>query len=139
MIDLMVLYSLTFLGVPYRWGGENPMEGYDCSGFLQEILSSVGLDPPGDQTAQTLYNSLSKKDWRSGLGKGSILFFGSSREHISHVALCVDVEGETMIEAGGGNSSITSVFYASKHNAFIRLRPISNRTDLVAVLKPGKE
>ena len=53
-------YAKLFIGKPYLWGGEGP-EGYDCSGFIQEVLSCIGLDPKGDQTAQGLYNYFSRK------------------------------------------------------------------------------
>ena len=31
------------LGTPYRWGGDDPILGFDCSGFIVEILKSVGV------------------------------------------------------------------------------------------------
>ena len=40
--ELMIEYSKTFIGKPYRWGGEGVL-GFDCSGFIQEVLRCVGL------------------------------------------------------------------------------------------------
>jgi cell wall-associated NlpC family hydrolase len=54
-MDLLIQYAMSFIGVPYRWGGSNPITGFDCSGLVQEILKSVYMDPPGDQTAEALY------------------------------------------------------------------------------------
>ena len=47
-------YAKSFIGKPYSWAGETPMGGFDCSGLVQTILRSVGLDPAGDQSAQAL-------------------------------------------------------------------------------------
>jgi len=130
MIEAMLLYAKLFIGTPYIWGGNGPY--FDCSGFAQEVLASVGVDPVGDQTAQSLYYHLKKKDWPSQLGEGSVLFYGKSRKDITHVAIAIDAH--TMIECGGGDSSVTSIATAIKKGAMVRVRPL--RTDFVAILKP---
>ena len=130
MIAIMLMYAKLFVGQPYIWGGNGPY--FDCSGFTQEVLAGVGIDPPGDQTAQALYAHLKKKGWPSKLAKGSILFYGLSRDKINHVAIAIG--DKLMIEAGGGDSSIRTVEDAIIKGAMVRIRPL--RTNFVAVLKP---
>lgn len=129
---LMIEYSKRFLLLPYLWGGNHPAQGYDCSGFIQEVLAAVGLDPAGDQTAQTLYNLLKQGSFKEEMGPGAILFFGASKHQITHVALQID--GFHMIEAGSGRATTRNVQDAIRDHAFIRIRPISNRSDLVSGL-----
>lgn len=135
-LGVVLNYSTMFIGLPYIWGGSHPSQGYDCSGLVQEILASVGFDPIGDQTAQTLYNSLLNSCIL--LGKvpqaGAILFFGSSLNEITHVAFAID--DRHMIEAGGGGSTSKTVKDAIGQGAFVRVRPIASRKDLVACLLP---
>ena len=57
LIDILSKY----LKVPYIWGGADPEKGLDCSGLVQLILEKLNLDPPGDQTAHTLYNYFSTR------------------------------------------------------------------------------
>jgi len=39
--------ALSFLGVPYRFGGDDPGRGFDCSGLVRHVARSVlGLDLP---------------------------------------------------------------------------------------------
>ena len=41
-----------------------------------------------------------------------------------------------MLESGGGNSKTTSVEIAKRIGACVRVKPIFNRTDLVAIIRP---
>jgi len=133
-MEIVISYAMTFLGIQYRWGGDDPILGYDCSGFVQEVLSAFGADPKGDQTADGLYRIFKKDpDATETLAAGSLLFFGSERR-ITHVALAID--RYRMIEAGGGGSKCKSIEAAAACNAFIRIRPINNRKDLVTAILP---
>lgn len=126
-------YSQCFIGTKYKWGGESADEGFDCSGFVQEALSSVGLDPRGDQTAQALRDVLSaKKDWETkhiekseykdlvkSLKYGDILFYTGSSPRIIHVAFYLG--SERIIEAGGEGSRPTT-------KGMVRVRHLSYRS-----------
>jgi len=132
---LLTDYALKFVGLPYKWGGSHPLEGYDCSGIVQEILSSVGLDPPGDQSAQNLYNYFQGgKSTVDKWGPGALAFFGASVTKITHVAFCLDQN--RMLEAGGGDRSIQFAEDAIDKMAMVRIRLIRSRADLVSVLMP---
>lgn len=136
-VEIAVDYAKRFIGRPYIWGGSHPSLGYDCSGFVQEILASVGFDPKGDQTAQTLFDHFQSIDKITPIAKpetAAILFFGNSTRKITHVSFAIDELH--MIEAGGGGSKTLTVKDAVKDEAFIRIRPIFNRKDLVACLLP---
>ena len=110
------------------------MTGYDCSGFIQEVLASAGLDPPGDQTAQSLFEHFSKDGRWNRYQAGSLAFYGKDARHVTHVAMMIDKY--RVIEAGGGGSNVTNTQAAARADAFIRVRHISHRKDLVAVLFP---
>lgn len=134
-LEMMVTYAQYFIKTPYVWGGNN-FSGYDCSGFVQEALASIGLDPKGDQSAQTLYDYFSTR-WDERINRGSLLFFGRSKREITHTAIAVSKN--FMIEAGGGGHLITNESTARAANAFIRIRPIDMRKDLIAGLFPREE
>jgi cell wall-associated NlpC family hydrolase len=136
-IELLVQYAFCFVGTPYRWGGDYPT-GYDCSGFAQEVLRGVGWDIPGDQTSQQLFDYF-KTRWfiSKEAQKGSLLFFGRTHERISHVAIALDEIH--MIEAGGGDSTTIDLKSAENKNAFVRVRPINNRRDLILAMYPTEQ
>jgi len=135
-MDFLLREALQYLGVPYKWGGSNPIEGFDCSGFIQWLLMSVGIDPPGDQTAQGLFNHFEKLNGVSSVTKAGVLcFYGESVAKITHVALCISPY--QIIEAGGGNSLTLTKADAEKQNACVRIRHIGARKDLVAKIYPS--
>lgn len=134
-LDLLKAYALSFLATPYFWGGDDPMSGFDCSGFVSELLRASGVVPHNFRTnAQGLFNFLKSKASATQPQLGAIAFFGKSVNEISHVGFCLD--GVTMIEAGGGGSSTTDEAAASIQNAFVRLRPTRFRKDFLFAVMP---
>lgn len=136
---MMVNYLMQFVGTPYLWAGNNPIEGFDCSGLINEGLRSEGiLGPHEDLTSQGIFDRL-KNGYKAfspdiyRIQKNDLLFFGSSPVSITHVAIAYD--DRIMLEAGGGDSSCDSIEKAKEMGAFVRLRPISMRKDIVATVR----
>jgi peptidoglycan DL-endopeptidase CwlO len=61
-----------YLGIPYRWGGESPSTGFDCSGFVYYVFSRVGVSLPRVVSAQYQVGSPVP---RRNLRPGDIVFF----------------------------------------------------------------
>jgi len=70
------------VGVPYRWGGESPTSGFDCSGLVRWAYGRVGIDVPHNSYA--LY-SVGRRVDEERMEPGDVLFF----EGLGHVALYV--------------------------------------------------
>lgn len=140
-------YMMSFVGRPYRWGGANPISGFDCSGMCQELLESIGQDPPGDQTAQGLYDIFKQhgtvcmaKDFKRGgihpgLQIGAFAFYGTNEKTISHVTALVN--NWLCIGANGGGHKTIDLLSADRADAFVKMRPIDYRKDLIAVVLPN--
>lgn len=130
-------YLLSFLGTPYRWGGDDPMTGIDCSGLVLEFLKAAGVyREKQDMTAQDIYRYLlnfNKAFVTKQPDTLCIVFYGKSVTEITHVAVCLSPM--LMIEAGGGGSKVVDAKAAADANAFVRIRPIDHRSDIVATLK----
>lgn len=131
----LIEYAKSFLHVPYRWGGNTPLNGMDCSGFVQAVLASIGMDPPGRDTAQSLYAFFSI----NGIivpkpVPGALLFYGSAIDRVNHVAFAINEH--LMIEAGGGDQTTLTKEVADKQNALVRIRPYNRRLDIVKICLP---
>lgn len=75
-----------FVGIPYRWGGENVVDGMDCSGFVRAVYNLCGLSIPRNSRDQYKAGDPVLKD---NLRDGDLVFFGSSADNINHVGIYV--------------------------------------------------
>jgi cell wall-associated NlpC family hydrolase len=75
-----------FVGIPYRWGGENVVDGMDCSGFVRAVYNLCGLSIPRTSRDQFKAGEYVAKE---ALQDGDLVFFGSSEDAINHVGIYV--------------------------------------------------
>ena len=127
-------YAMSFLGVPYIWGGNNRLSGMDCSGFVCELLRSAGEIGPEDLSAQGIYDKLHLTGSLDSYSPGSLAFYGQSVTQITHVGFLIDKY--RIIEAAGGGRECDTFEEAKARGAMVRIRPIKYRKDLVAMVKP---
>ena len=74
------------IGTPYRYGGNDPRRGFDCSGLVTFVHAQEGISVP--RTAAAQYAAARKVD-RDDLQAGDLVFFRlvpGSRE-VSHVGV----------------------------------------------------
>jgi cell wall-associated NlpC family hydrolase len=130
----LVNLALKLVGCPYIWGGSNPWTGFDCSGFVVWVYQVFGLLPSGDWTAQELYERfLAKLPQYSGPAlSGDLVFYGHSRQVISHVML--QVTPELVVGASGGDHTCLTVEGARRRGAMVKVKPLHYRSDLVGLL-----
>jgi len=85
--DELVTTAQRFLGVPYRWGGEDRKNGFDCSGLTMVSYRLNGLNLPRN----------SRMQYRAGrhvaqreLQKGDLVFFATKGgKRVTHVGMYV--------------------------------------------------
>lgn len=116
-----------FLGTPYRWGGDDPMAGFDCSGFVIECLKSVGLlSREGDWTAHQLIKMFAGQVVPEPEEGAIVFFWNREGTKVIHTEICLD--NELAIGASGGGSNTGTNQDAIDQNAYIKIRPIEGRS-----------
>jgi cell wall-associated NlpC family hydrolase len=91
-------FGAKFVGVPYKYAGQSPSTGFDCSGFTSYVLKGFGVTLSPASAAQATTGT------RVPLNRaqpGDLLFFGDSESKIQHVALIVknDKNGITCVHS----------------------------------------
>lgn len=83
----IVLYALGLLNIDYRFGGNNPDAGLDCSGMTAYIYrEALGIKLPHNAAQQSrLGASVNKKD----LQPGDLIFFNTNGKSASHVGVYI--------------------------------------------------
>ena len=95
-------YAKTFVGrYPYKWGGDSPQTGFDCSGLTSYIYRQYGKVIP--RTAEAQYLAFRKvrngKAWR-----GDLVFFHDNKGYVYHVGIYEG--GGTLVAAADPHDGI---------------------------------
>jgi len=124
--ELAVEALIMHMGLPYKWGGNDPMAGFDCSGLMVEVLQTVGLMGSGsDDTADGLSRMFNETEV---FQPGVMVFWDWNKDgRIDHVEMIahVDDDGEIYtVGASGGDNSTSSVQAAIMADAYVKMRPL---------------
>jgi cell wall-associated NlpC family hydrolase len=81
----MALNALSVIGIDYRYGGNDPETGFDCSGMVRHVVrNALGLDLP--RTAREMAQ-IGKRIPLDDLKPGDLVFFNTMRRAFSHVGI----------------------------------------------------
>jgi cell wall-associated NlpC family hydrolase len=135
-LELLKTYAVSLVGVPYKYGGDNPISGFDCSGLVSELCRASGLVPWSyRENAQQIYTRFSRLYRTTPYpALGDISFYGASEALITHVAFCLDTY--SILEAGGGDERTLYPSVAAQQDAFVRIRPWNYRKFQPIILRP---
>lgn len=104
--DAVVREARSWLGVPYRYGG-NDRAGVDCSGLVcRTFVEGAGIKLPRTAAEQQAFCAPIK---RNKVRRADLVFFTSAakgRGRVSHVGIMVD--GEAFIHASSSRGVIVS-------------------------------
>jgi len=83
--EIIAHYAIQSLGLPYKWGGQSPKTGFDCSGLASYTYKKAGIILPRTAKAQ-LGNGRSVE--KNKLQVGDLVFFkGPEKKGGLHVGI----------------------------------------------------
>ena len=82
----VVDYGKKFIGTTYKYAGQSPKTGFDCSGFTSYVLKEFGVSA---SPASAIQATEGRAVALEKVMPGDLIFFGESKRKISHVGLVV--------------------------------------------------
>lgn len=91
------------MGIKYRWGGNTPREGFDCSGFTKFAHNYLNVKIPRTAAEQSRASrTISRRDLRPG----DMIFFKTTGSRVNHVGIYLG-DGRFIHAASGGGKVMT--------------------------------
>ena len=85
--NAVLMRALSLVGTPYRWGGDTPEGGFDCSGLVNYVYRDM-LDLRLPRTSRQLAAWQGPRIATDRLAPADLVFFGSDGD-VSHVGIYV--------------------------------------------------
>jgi cell wall-associated NlpC family hydrolase len=119
-----LLQALLTLGVDYRYGGNSPATGFDCSGLVAHVYQQAwGIRLPRDTKAQSQAGvpvSLAE------LQAGDLVFYDTQKRPYSHVGIYLG-DGRFVHAPKSGAQvrveSLKGAYWAQRFNGARRIEP----------------
>ncbi|MDQ3038221.1 MAG: C40 family peptidase [Pseudomonadota bacterium] len=85
--NAVLMRAISLVGTPYRYGGNTPEGGFDCSGLVTYVYRDM-LDLRLPRTSRELAQAQGPRIAMAQLAGGDLVFFGEGDE-VSHVGIYV--------------------------------------------------
>jgi cell wall-associated NlpC family hydrolase len=125
--ETLINNAMQLIGVRYRWGGNTPQSGLDCSGFVRYVFNDTFgfLLPRKSAQMSKVGLQIGKEE----LQPGDLVFFNTMRHAFSHVGIYVG--DNKFIHAPSRGKSIrvddmTKIYWEKRYNGARRLDNTNN-------------
>lgn len=117
----LVLHAHRQIGVPYRYGGSSPQQGFDCSGFVRYVYKQAGIVLPRTTEAMSEIGVALRK---SELEPGDLVFFDTRRKPFSHVGMYLGEQRFIHAPASGGVVQLVDMRAHYWHTRYVGARRV---------------
>jgi cell wall-associated NlpC family hydrolase len=118
----LAIHAIGLVGVPYKWGGNTPAGGFDCSGLVVYVAyRAKGLKLPRTVAEMSRYGRDVDTDQRL---PGDLVFFNTTGHPFSHVGIYVGKNRFVHAPNEGGTvriESLLSSYWAPRLTSIRRL------------------
>ncbi|WP_342618244.1 C40 family peptidase [Rhodoferax sp. GW822-FHT02A01] len=116
----VTLYAISLVGTPYRWGGNTPASGFDCSGLIGYVYKTrAGIYAPRTTSALV--------DWGQPVPPGSLrsgdLVVFAQKGTVNHAGIYVGEGRFVHAPSSGGEvrlDSLSSIYWSRQPVSYRR-------------------
>ncbi|WP_322033042.1 C40 family peptidase [Paraburkholderia sp. J76] len=118
------IQAMGLVGTPYRWGGNTPDSGFDCSGLVKYVLArSASVDLPRTTAEMSTRGETVEPD---EIASGDLVFFNTTGRPHSHVGIYVGNLRFVNAPSTGGTvrlDYLTNPYWAKRFDGIRRMAP----------------
>ena len=116
--------ALGLVGTPYRWGGNTPDSGFDCSGLIKYVYNdAAGISLP--RTTREMIVMQAQNIDQDKLQTGDLLFFATNGgSQVSHAGIYVGEGRFVHAPATGGTVKLDSLNKAYWQKAYLNAKRV---------------
>lgn len=85
-VTSLISTAKTYIGAPYKYGGNSIKTGIDCSAYTQLVFRENGTSIPRDTVSQYKLGTAVSK---ANLKAGDLVFFNTTGKRVSHVGIYI--------------------------------------------------
>jgi hypothetical protein len=118
------IQAMSLVGVPYRWGGNTPDAGFDCSGLVRYVVDRAASVNLPRTTADM--SSRGESVEPDGIAPGDLIFFNTTGRPHSHVGIYVGKLRFVNAPSTGGTvrlDYLTNPYWAKRFDGIRRVAP----------------
>lgn len=133
-VDNVLQTAFSQIGNPYRYGGNSPETGFDCSGFVRWVYKQHDVELPRTSGSMLGVGSSVARD---ELRPGDLVFFG--RKRVSHVGIYTGDEKYIHSPRTGKSIQESALDDRGRGERFLGARRIINNEGASAVSESLKQ
>ncbi|WP_338523013.1 C40 family peptidase [Pseudomonas batumici] len=116
--------ALGLVGTPYRWGGNTPDSGFDCSGLISYVYRDMaGINLPRSTREMIVMRAPNVP--QNALQTGDLIFFATSGgSQVSHAGIYVGEGRFVHAPATGGTVKLDSLSKAYWQHAYLNAKRV---------------
>lgn len=115
IVKKLTSYAQSLIGSPYKYGGNSPISGFDCSGFVGHVFQhSANLSLPRNAQQISRHGTPVKA---SQLREGDLVFYNTNNQAYSHVGIYLGNDRFIHAPSSGGSVRVEdmAMAYWKKH------------------------
>lgn len=116
--------ALGLVGTPYRWGGNTPDSGFDCSGLIGYVYrDAAGISLP--RSTREMIGMRAPDVGKNALQTGDLIFFATNGgSQVSHAGIYVGEGRFVHAPATGGTVKLDSLSKAYWQKAYLSAKRV---------------
>jgi len=122
--NAVLMRAISLVGTPYRWGGNTPEGGFDCSGLVNYVFRDM-LDLKLPRTSRELAAYQGPRIARDQLATADLVFFGSGGK-VTHVGIYIGDGRFIHAPSSGGTVRVEALhtrYWSARYSGARRVLP----------------